>query len=316
MKIVACTPSSRAAHATAWPWLPALAAITPAARSAGESDASDVDGAADLERAGALEVLGLEQRSRGPVARPRAPRSRRPAVSARAVADPLARGLDVSERRVGLRRHRSGRREVEHRLEDLMHGGERIELAALDLVEQPRAARGRRRPHSPGGGAPAPRRPRTPRPRGCGARRSSSAPVGLEPGAVRRRSRPTARRCPRRAAPRSARSAAAAPTAPSASTCRTSFAVCRACGWSALLIAITSGISMIPAFSACTESPEPGISASTTVSAIESTPTSLWPGADRLEEDDVLAGRRRAAAAPGASTRRGRPRGRACPSSG
>ena len=34
---------------------------------------------------------------------------------------------------------------------------------------------------------------------------------------------------------------------------------------------------MIPAFSACTESPEPGISASTTVSAIESTPTSLWP---------------------------------------
>ena len=48
---------------------------------------------------------------------------------------------------------------------------------------------------------------------------------------------------------------------------------------------------MIPAFSAWTESPEPGISASTTVSAIESTPISLWPGADRLEEDDVLAGR-------------------------
>ena len=34
---------------------------------------------------------------------------------------------------------------------------------------------------------------------------------------------------------------------------------------------------MIPAFSAWIESPEPGISASTTVSAIESTPTSLWP---------------------------------------
>ena len=40
MKIVARIPSSRAAHATAWPWLPALAAITPAARSAGESVAS------------------------------------------------------------------------------------------------------------------------------------------------------------------------------------------------------------------------------------------------------------------------------------
>src|SRR5919202_138726 len=36
MKTVAWTPASRAAHATAWPWLPALAATTPAARS--ESD--------------------------------------------------------------------------------------------------------------------------------------------------------------------------------------------------------------------------------------------------------------------------------------
>ena len=34
---------------------------------------------------------------------------------------------------------------------------------------------------------------------------------------------------------------------------------------------------MIPAFSACTESPDPGISTSTTVSATERTPTSVWP---------------------------------------
>ena len=91
------------------------------------------------------------------------------------------------------------------------------------------------------------------------------------------RSAPTARRCPRRAAPRSGRSAAAAPRrrarAPAAPRSPSS----AASGWSSLLIAITSGISMIPAFSACTESPEPGISASTTVSAIESTPISLWP---------------------------------------
>ncbi len=33
MKIRARAPTSRAAHATAWPWLPALAATTPAARS-------------------------------------------------------------------------------------------------------------------------------------------------------------------------------------------------------------------------------------------------------------------------------------------
>src|SRR6476469_959091 len=37
MKTVAAIPSSRAANATAWPWLPALAAITPAARSASSS---------------------------------------------------------------------------------------------------------------------------------------------------------------------------------------------------------------------------------------------------------------------------------------
>src|ERR671939_136473 len=37
MKTVAAIPASRAAHATAWPWFPALAATTPAARSASDS---------------------------------------------------------------------------------------------------------------------------------------------------------------------------------------------------------------------------------------------------------------------------------------
>ena len=37
MKIVAAIPASRAAQATAWPWLPALAATTPARRSPAES---------------------------------------------------------------------------------------------------------------------------------------------------------------------------------------------------------------------------------------------------------------------------------------
>ena len=72
MKIVAAIPASRAAQATAWPWLPALAATTPAARSAGVSDAIVFDGAADLERAGALEVLGLQLHAAGP----REPRER------------------------------------------------------------------------------------------------------------------------------------------------------------------------------------------------------------------------------------------------
>jgi hypothetical protein len=43
------------------------------------------------------------------------------------------------------------------------------------------------------------------------------------------------------------------------------------------LIAIASGISMIPAFKAWTESPEPGMRTRTTVSAIPITSTSLWP---------------------------------------
>ena len=38
MKTVAAIPASRAAHATAWPWLPALAATTPALRSSGVSE--------------------------------------------------------------------------------------------------------------------------------------------------------------------------------------------------------------------------------------------------------------------------------------
>jgi hypothetical protein len=37
MKIVAGIPASLAAHATAWPWFPALAATTPACRSVSPS---------------------------------------------------------------------------------------------------------------------------------------------------------------------------------------------------------------------------------------------------------------------------------------
>ena len=40
---------------------------------------------------------------------------------------------------------------------------------------------------------------------------------------------------------------------------------------------ITSGISITPAFSAWTESPDPGISTSTTVSAWSMMSTSAWP---------------------------------------
>ena len=57
-------------------------------------------------------------------------------------------------------------------------------------------------------------------------------------------------------------------SSPSARIERTSFTIVFAAGWSRLLTAMTSGISMIPALSAWIESPDPGISTSRTVSAI------------------------------------------------
>ena len=63
----------------------------------------------------------------------------------------------------------------------------------------------------------------------------------------------------------------------SASTPRTSRTIVSVIGWSALLTTITSGISITPAFSAWIESPEPGISASTIVSAWSTMSISAWP---------------------------------------
>ena len=95
MKMRARAPTSRAAHATAWPWLPALAATTPA-RAARVVEARElVVRAAHLERARALEVLRLE-----PHLPARELRERLRAVDrrdARDAVEPLARALDVSQ---------------------------------------------------------------------------------------------------------------------------------------------------------------------------------------------------------------------------
>ena len=58
--IVALMPSRRAWRATAWAWLPALTATTPAERSAGVRRVEHVAGAALLEGGGELEVLELD----------------------------------------------------------------------------------------------------------------------------------------------------------------------------------------------------------------------------------------------------------------
>ena len=80
-------------------------------------------------------------------------------------------------------------------------------------------------------------------------------------------------------------------TGPSASTPRISRTMLSVSGWFALFTTITSGISITPAFSACTESPEPGISASTIVSAWSMMSISAWPDADGLDQHVLLAGR-------------------------
>ena len=54
---------------------------------------------------------------------------------------------------------------------------------------------------------------------------------------------------------------------------------------------ITSGISITPAFSAWIESPEPGISTSTIVSAWSMMSISAWPDADGLDEHVLAPGR-------------------------
>ena len=173
-----------------------------------------VDGAADLERPRPLQVLGLQQRPPARLAL-RASPSRRPASRARDRR--AARGRPRCQRASG-----SSSSSIRNTFrEDLVHGRERVELPPAHLVEQPQAARDRPRPHSPDGGAPVPRRPRTPRRRGSprGARRGRRRPRE-RPGAPR--SPPTARPPPRRGSASVQHDRRAARRAPSASTWRTS----------------------------------------------------------------------------------------------
>src|SRR5215471_4965539 len=99
------TPASRAAHATAWPWLPALAATTPAARSSSPRNAIRLTAPRTLNEPVRWRFSAFSQRSRA------SSMSRN--VGAVCVANP------------------------EHLLHDLAHRGQRIELAPLHLVEQP-----------------------------------------------------------------------------------------------------------------------------------------------------------------------------------
>src|SRR5579859_962551 len=126
-KIVARIPASRAAQATACPWLPALAATTPAARSASPS----------------VEILLYAPRILNEPVRWR--------FSAFSETSRSASRENVSDRNTGVTRATPSRRaraasmsrrpgavpvaNVEHLLEDLLYRGKRVELPPLHGIE-------------------------------------------------------------------------------------------------------------------------------------------------------------------------------------
>src|SRR5688500_1756479 len=128
MKTAAAIPASRAAHATAWPWLPALAATTPAARSSGESVAIGLTAPRILTApvrwrfsalSGTERPVSRENVSDGNTGVTRAIPPRR----LRAASTSASVGAAVVGNSI-------------HLLQDLTHGRERVELAGLHLVEQ------------------------------------------------------------------------------------------------------------------------------------------------------------------------------------
>src|SRR5256885_1532158 len=129
MNTVARTPSSRAAHPTACPWLPALAATTPAARSASLRSESMLTAPRILKAPVRWRFSALSQTPR-PLRRDRVAELKtgvwRTRLSTR------ARAASMSARFGAVLVAN-----VEHLLEDLPYGGQRVERSCLHLVEEP-----------------------------------------------------------------------------------------------------------------------------------------------------------------------------------
>src|SRR3954465_12681545 len=123
-------PSSRAAHATAWPWLPALAAPPPAARSPGDRVESLLTAPRTLKEPVRCRFSAFSRTSRP---------QRRENVSEREIGGSSAipsRRCRASSTSASVGAVRSVAK-VEHLLHYLPHCRQRIQLAALHLVEQP-----------------------------------------------------------------------------------------------------------------------------------------------------------------------------------
>src|SRR5437763_11176867 len=129
MKIVAREPTSRAAHATDWPWLPALAATTPAARSASESVFILFTAPRTLNAPVRCRFSALSQTSR-PASREKV--SEPYTGVTRAIPSIRARACSMSGSWGAVLVAN-----LEHLFDDLAHSRERIELAALHFLQQP-----------------------------------------------------------------------------------------------------------------------------------------------------------------------------------
>src|SRR5438105_11239329 len=130
MKIVAGTSASRAAHATDCPWLPAVAATTPAARSLSLSCEILLTAPRILNEPVRWRLSAFRSTSR-PASRENVSDGKTgvtlatPAIRSRAARMSASVGTVLCVAK------------LEHPFHDLAHRAERIELARLHLVEQP-----------------------------------------------------------------------------------------------------------------------------------------------------------------------------------
>src|SRR5262249_13058419 len=129
-KITAGMPASRAAQATACPCLPALAATTPAARCESVSTAILVTAPRTLNEPVRCRFSALRTTSR-PASRENVSDRYTGVAYAMSTRPRRADSISVSVGPV------VSVAKVEHLVNDLLNRGERVELSALDLVEQP-----------------------------------------------------------------------------------------------------------------------------------------------------------------------------------
>src|SRR5579884_1457067 len=128
MKIVAAAPTDRAAHATAWPWLPALAATTPAARERSSSCAILLYAPRTLNEPVSCRFSAFRKTSR-PARRVNVWEWCTGVVRATPPSRARADSMSASVGAVFVCN-------VEHLLHDLANRSERIELPRLDFLEQ------------------------------------------------------------------------------------------------------------------------------------------------------------------------------------